>query len=69
MVAKTDRGKHCEQEIIKEYENLKIKYGEAFGHMTRKKIYLDIERVTAYSKSRIGIIVNDYLRGRIKMEM
>lgn len=68
MVAKTARGKHCEQEVIREYEMLREKHGEVFNHISRKKIYEDISENTDYSISRVGIIVNDYLRGKIKVE-
>jgi len=66
MVAKTLRGKHCEQEVISFYEKLHADYGEMFGHISRRKIYECISDETGYSENRVGIIVRSYLRGKIK---
>ena len=68
MVAKTLRGKHCEQEVIRIYERLHANYGEMFGHISRWKIYEMISIETGYSENRIGIICRSYIKGKIKRE-
>jgi hypothetical protein len=68
MVAKTKRGKHCEQEIINAYLKIKERYGEIFPHIGREKIYDDVAEITDYTPHRIGIVVNEFTKGKIIIE-
>jgi len=65
MVAKTDRGKHCEREIVTWYLKIKEKYGDVFPHIGKERIYSEIADETEYSTHRIAIVIRDYIRGRI----
>lgn len=55
-----------EQMIIHLWENLKIKYGEFFDKITKKERIVKIQDHIGLSESRIGIIINAYIRGEIK---
>lgn len=68
MTAKTERGKHCEREIIEAYLKVETMYGNLFKHLGKTKIYQDVADITDYSVHRIGIIVRQYIKGKIRIE-
>jgi hypothetical protein len=68
MASVTDRGKHCEQEVISTYLAVKEKYGEIFPHIGKEKIYDDISEVTKYSVHRIGIVIREFIKGKIRID-
>ena len=68
MTAKTERGKHCEHEIIEAYLKVCNMYGELHKHLGKIKLYQDVADITDFSPHYIGIIVRQYIKGKIRIE-
>lgn len=68
MVAKTQRGKHNEQEVINAYICVQRKYGKIFYDLTKERIYREVSEITDHSTSRISKIVREFIKGKLKLE-
>lgn len=70
MVAKTDRGKFCEQEIIRNYLEVQEHYQKqgVLGYMTRQKVYDDVADRLGYSTARVKAVILEYMKGLINFK-
>lgn len=64
-MAKTQRGKKNECEIIAAWYFVKNNYGKHFPSIAKEKVYMDIVDITRYSMSRVQYIMGEYFKGNI----